>query len=77
MSAEAGAEVTSTSVTAGAVAEMSLTLTSVPAVQEMLVLNQVLAAPPWMETASEKSRKVVPSTRKRGSAAGKTPVEWI
>ena len=61
----------------GAVREMSLTLTSVPAVQERPVEGQTLPAPPWMVTPREKAREVVPSTRARVSASVKTPVEVI
>ena len=61
----------------GAVREMSLTLTSVPAVQEMPVLTQIRPAPPDPVMPSEKAREVVPSTRTRVSASVKTPVEVI
>ena len=61
----------------GAVREMSLTLTSVPAVQEMPVLTQIRLAPPDPIMSSEKAREVVPSTRARVSASVKTPVEVI
>ena len=61
----------------GAVREMSLTLTSVPTVQERPVPDQILPAPPWMVTPREKAREVVPSTRARVSASVKTPVEVI
>ena len=61
----------------GVVREMSLTLTSVPAVQEMPVLTQIRLAPSDPGMPSEKAREVVPSTRTRVSASVKTPVEVI
>ena len=59
----------------GVVREMSLTLTSVPAVQEMPVLPQIRSSPPAPSDPgmpSEKAREVVPSTRTRVSASVKT-----
>ena len=61
----------------GAVREMSLTLTSVPTVQERPVEGQIRPAPPDTVTPSEKAREVVPTSRTRVSGAVKTLVEVI